>query len=66
MQLPSKYLLNGKPRVDLTVHNSIYTSELFPNNIRGKGMSIAISSYFLALIVFINSAPTAFAAIGWK
>lgn len=50
--------------VDATTY--IYTSELFPNNIRGKGMSISLCSYFVALVILLDSAPTAFAHIGWK
>ncbi len=45
---------------------SVYTTELFPNNVRGKGMSISIASYFTALLILLCSAPTAFANIGWK
>lgn len=33
---------------------------------RGKGMSIAIGSYFLVLTVQLDTAPMAFANIGWK
>lgn len=50
--------------IDATTY--IYTSELFPNNIRGRGMSISLCSYFVALVILLDSAPTAFANIGWK
>ncbi|CAK7210027.1 hypothetical protein SCUCBS95973_000653 [Sporothrix curviconia] len=45
---------------------SVYTSEIFPNHIRSKGMAWSISSYFAALIIYLQVAPTAFATIGWK
>lgn len=51
---------------DLTVTYSIYCAEMFPNNIRGKGMAIAVASYFAALLLQLTSAPSAFAKLGWK
>ena len=45
---------------------SVYTSEIFPNHIRSKGMSWSIVSYFASLIIYLQVAPTAFAKIGWK
>ncbi|KAK5032811.1 hypothetical protein LTS07_004221 [Exophiala sideris] len=50
--------------VDVTTY--VYTSEIFPNNIRGKGMSLAVSAYFTALVIQLDSAPTALAHIGWR
>ncbi|KPI40787.1 uncharacterized protein AB675_10704 [Cyphellophora attinorum] len=50
--------------VDATTY--IYTSEIFPNNVRGKGVSIAVGSYFLVLLVQLDTAPTALADIGWR
>lgn len=50
--------------VDATTY--IYASEIFPTPVRAKGLSISISGLFVATIVFLQSAPTAFAEIGWK
>ncbi|CAK7267422.1 hypothetical protein SEPCBS119000_002538 [Sporothrix epigloea] len=50
--------------IDVTTY--VYTSEIFPNHIRSKGMAWSISAYFAALIIYLQVAPTAFAAIGWK
>ena len=45
---------------------SVYTSEIFPNHIRAKGMAFSIVSYFASLIIYLQVAPTAFVTIGWK
>jgi hypothetical protein len=45
---------------------SIYCAEIFPNAIRGKGMAIAVASYLAALLMQLTSAPSAYAALGWK
>ncbi|KAL1981874.1 hypothetical protein VTN96DRAFT_2061 [Rasamsonia emersonii] len=50
--------------IDVTTY--VYTSEIFPNHIRAKGMAIAIVGYFSSLIIYLQVAPTAFDAIGWK
>jgi MFS family permease len=44
----------------------IYASEIFPTPVRAKGLAISVSGLFVATIVFLEAAPTAFAAIGWK
>ncbi|KAI1617377.1 general substrate transporter [Exophiala viscosa] len=50
--------------VDPTTY--IYCAEIYPNNIRGKGMAIAIASYFAVLLLQLTSAPSAYAKLGWK
>ncbi|KAL1967007.1 hypothetical protein VTN77DRAFT_3531 [Rasamsonia byssochlamydoides] len=50
--------------IDVTTY--VYTSEIFPNHIRAKGMSVSIVGYFSSLIIYLQVAPTAFASIGWK
>ncbi|KAK4889794.1 hypothetical protein LTR27_011411 [Elasticomyces elasticus] len=50
--------------VDATSY--IYASEIFPTPARAKGMSISVSGLFVATIIFLQAAPTAFAAIGWQ
>jgi len=43
----------------------IYTSEIFPTPVRAKGMSVSISGLFVATIIYLQAAPTAFANIGY-
>jgi MFS family permease len=50
--------------VDATSY--IYASEIFPTHVRAKGLSLSISGLFIATIIFLQSAPTAFESIGWK
>lgn len=44
----------------------VYASEIFPTPVRAKGLSVSISGLFIATILFLQSAPTAFEQIGWK
>jgi Sugar (and other) transporter len=44
----------------------IYASEIFPTPVRAKGLAISVSGLFVATIIFLQCAPTAFAEIGWK
>ena len=49
--------------VDATSY--IYASEIFPTPVRAKGLSLSISGLFVATIIFLQAAPTAFNNIGW-
>jgi MFS family permease len=44
----------------------IYAAEIFPTPLRAKGIAVSVTGLFSATIVFLQAAPTAFAAIGWK
>ncbi|PMD50042.1 general substrate transporter [Hyaloscypha bicolor E] len=44
----------------------IYFSEVWPNHLRAKGMTIAMATIALVNIMWLQVAPTAFANIGWK
>jgi sugar porter (SP) family MFS transporter len=44
----------------------IYAAEIFPTPVRAKGIAISVSGLFVATIIFLEAAPTAFANIGWK
>ncbi|KAL6792876.1 general substrate transporter [Trichoderma sp. SZMC 28012] len=44
----------------------IYASEIFPTPLRAKGLAVSVSGLFVATIIFLQCAPTAFAVIGWK
>ncbi|KAK5550757.1 hypothetical protein LTR46_011247 [Exophiala xenobiotica] len=47
--------------VDATTY--IYASEIFPTPLRARGIGISITGLFVATIIFLQVAPTAFAAI---
>lgn len=42
----------------------IYAAEIFPTPVRAKGLAISVSGLFVATIIFLMAAPTAFANIG--
>ena len=44
----------------------IYAAEIFPTPLRAKGLAVSVSGLFVATIIFLQAAPTAFAAIGWQ
>lgn len=50
--------------VDATSY--IYAAEIFPTPVRAKGLAVSISGLFIATIIFLQVAPTAFDTIGWK
>ena len=50
--------------VDATSY--IYASEIFLTPVRAKGLAVSISGLFFATIIFLQCAPLAFGAIGWK
>jgi MFS family permease len=43
-----------------------YLSEIFPTHLRAKGVCLGVSMISLMNIIWLQSAPTAFNAIGWK
>ncbi|KAK5360459.1 hypothetical protein LTR11_010287 [Exophiala xenobiotica] len=44
----------------------VYMTEIFPTHLRSKGISISIAGLYIAPLILLTSAPTAFAHIGWK
>jgi sugar porter (SP) family MFS transporter len=44
----------------------IYAAEIFPTPLRAKGLAVSVSGLFVATIIFLQAAPTAFNAIGWE
>ena len=44
----------------------LVVSELWPNHLRAKGGAWAFCSGTITNLIFLQSAPTAFANIGWK
>jgi MFS family permease len=43
-----------------------YAAEIWPSHFRGQGYALAMGMLALTCIVWLQSAPTAFATIGWK
>lgn len=43
-----------------------YAAEIFPTHLRSKGMTIAVASFCIINILWLELAPTAFATIAWK
>lgn len=52
--------------IGVDVAGIVFFGELFPNHIRAKGFSLAVATKAAADLVYLQSASTAFAAIGWK
>ncbi|KAF2405496.1 general substrate transporter [Trichodelitschia bisporula] len=44
----------------------IYSSEIYPTQIRARGVALATCTYFVACITFVTPGATAIATIGWK
>jgi MFS family permease len=44
----------------------VYCAEIFPTSVRAQGVSFSVSGLFIMTLVYTQTAPTAFATIGWK
>lgn len=44
----------------------IYSSEIYPTNIRSRGVAMATCTYFLACITYVTPGATAIATIGYR
>jgi MFS family permease len=44
----------------------VYYAELFPNHLRAKGLALAVATFCITDIVYLQVSPTAFADIGWR
>ncbi|RDW61604.1 MFS sugar transporter [Coleophoma crateriformis] len=44
----------------------IYSSEIYPTNIRSRGVALATTTYFIACITFVTPGATAIATISWR
>jgi hypothetical protein len=44
----------------------IYSAEVYPTNIRSRGVALATFTYFAGAITYATPGATAFANIGWK
>lgn len=52
--------------IGVDVAGIVFFGELFPNHIRAKGFSLAVATKAAADMVYLQSATTAFASIGWR
>jgi hypothetical protein len=62
----SSYIFLAVYSVGVDVCGNIYFSELFPNHLRSKGVSLAIATIALSDLVYLQVATTAFEEVGWK
>ncbi|KEF51771.1 uncharacterized protein A1O9_12108 [Exophiala aquamarina CBS 119918] len=44
----------------------VYCSELFPTPLRAQGTGFSVGGLFTATLIYTQSAPVAFAEVGWK
>ena len=44
----------------------IYSSEIYPTNIRSRGVAMATATYFIGCITYVTPGATAIATIGWR
>ncbi|KAH6678774.1 general substrate transporter [Plectosphaerella plurivora] len=50
----------------LDASSYVYCAEIFPTSIRAQGVGFSVSGLFTMTILYTQTAPTAFAAIGWR
>ncbi|KAH6661162.1 general substrate transporter [Truncatella angustata] len=58
------YLVFQGTFCDTTMY--IYISEIFPTEIRSIGMGWSLLGQFIATIILLQTAPLAFASVGWR
>ena len=44
----------------------VYCSELFPTPLRAQGAGFSVAGLFSATLIYTQSAPVAFAQVGWR
>jgi predicted MFS family arabinose efflux permease len=44
----------------------VYSSEIYPTNIRSRGVAMATATYFIACITYVTPGATAIANISWR
>lgn len=66
MGVAAAYLFLAVYSVGVDVAGVVFYSELFPNHIRAKGISLSIAVIALTDLVYLQATSTAFANIGWK
>lgn len=66
MGVAAAYIFLAFYSVGVDVAGVVFYSELFPNHIRAKGLSLSIAVIALTDLVYLQATATAFANIGWK
>lgn len=66
MGVAAAYIFLAFYSVGVDVAGVVFYSELFPNHIRAKGISLSIATIALTDLVYLQATATAFANIGWK
>lgn len=66
MGVAATYIFLAFYSVGVDVAGVVFYSELFPNHIRAKGISLSIAVIALTDLVYLQATATAFANIGWK
>lgn len=66
MGVAAAYIFLAFYSVGVDVAGVVFYSELFPNHIRSKGISLSIAVIALTDLVYLQATATAFANIGWK
>lgn len=52
--------------VGIDVAGVCFYSEIFPNNMRSKGICLSMATIAITDLVYLQATSTAFANIGWK
>ena len=60
------YLFQAAYGFGIDAAGVVFYSEIFPNHLRAKGVSLVIATFALTDLVYLQVTPTAFANIGWK
>ncbi|KAM0323529.1 hypothetical protein ACHAQA_008810 [Verticillium albo-atrum] len=50
----------------LDASSYVYCAEIFPTSIRAQGVGFSVSGLFLMTLIYTQTAPTAFAEVGWR
>ncbi|OAL40054.1 hypothetical protein AYO20_00472 [Fonsecaea nubica] len=66
MGVAAAYLFLLVYSIGIDVAGVVFYSELFPNHLRAKGLSLSICVIALTDLVYLQVAATAFTNIGWK
>ncbi|KAJ5798544.1 uncharacterized protein N7503_007840 [Penicillium pulvis] len=66
MGVAAFYLFEAVYSIGVDVCGVVYYSELFPNHMRSKGVSLAVATIAITDLVYTQVTATAFANVGWK
>ena len=66
MGVAAFYIFLAVYSVGIDVAGVTFYSELFPNNMRAKGICLSMATIAITDLVYLQATSTAFANIGWK